>query len=191
MNDTVDPSNYKKIKYYIEGAAYYKYYIYGICLFIPLLVIVIILGRIHGVSALFIGFLVDIAILIGFIIYGKSYKNNSSYVQYREVHKRFEENGVPCFGSILSMQVAKENFNTSGFLVDTLITGSIDQLNSTVNYLRNTKIYYNYTVSYIDPNGISHTTDTFKVYQPRQSNVGKKCLVYWLDGKAVIDSIEK
>lgn len=78
MNDTVDPSNYKKIKYYIEGAAYYKYYIYGICLFIPLLVIVIILGRIHGVSALFIGFLVDIAILIGFIIYGKSYKNNSS-----------------------------------------------------------------------------------------------------------------
>ena len=32
MEQTFDITNYKKIKYYIEGVAYYKYYIYtNIC----------------------------------------------------------------------------------------------------------------------------------------------------------------
>ena len=188
-----DISNFRKIKYYIEGEGRrfnpQGLLVCSIMACLAILVGILCLPDVAGWWIMGVALFLEVVMLGIFFGLNRFFREGKSAKQYRDVHKRLKEQGVLCFGVIVSInKVAEDKYPVSiRFGARPVKEKHLDDL-----------AYCNYTVQYKDPDGVDRETETYTVVAPflgydsySRDNIGKRCTVYFHEGKAVVDAIER
>ena len=180
-NYEIDFSKYRKIKYYIEG---YNHNIRpGIILIIMSVFMSILLYFLTSPWSLLISLFI---LLCGtYMIIPKFWVEKAKF--HRSIHQKFITEGVLIIGTIidyrLADQVSHHGLNTISLIGD--LTGATHNH----RYASPTN-YYVYIVKYTNLSGEECTYETYYVANFNPKYVNRNVLIYCIDNKIIVDSVE-
>ena len=177
--EAVDLTRFRKIRYYVEGARVMNPTRFATIAF--LCALAVLFGLLLEPPWRWIlpaGLMSVCGIMIFFMF---TFRKTPSTRMYVNAHRKIMEQGVFCPGTVTGTRLVQ--------------TESHDLMN-VVSFLggaRGTRAdhYYCYLVEYTDPDGVVRNTETYVVQNFTERNVGKRCAVYYWQGKAIVDAIEK